>query len=474
MMKTADSAAALLLAALLAGACGGAQQPEPGIRAGDTGVQRFAVSIQGDDVGYMQLEVSEYGPDSLLVTQSVSWSMILMGTRRDIEMTMTAVTDTTYDLGRMEMWMTDGSADISIAARRRGPALVTSIGTAGRVLENTIEIEDDYLPVLADLACASMEWEEGQERTFRSFDPASGMVLSSRAVCRGFERVDLLGDTVNAARLELSQMGTRNTVWVFEGQIVREYEEGLGMDMTRVPPGQDGEIVASRDLYEVFAISSTPISDPRSIRPRTFVLEGEIDWSLFELEYPPVQTASGCTVTTSNSVPERIEPFPPSVPAELVPHTLPEPMIQSDDSLIAATAAELTAGCTDSWEAARRISSFVDRNVRSVPTVSLPSAVEVMESLRGDCNEHTVLTVALARAAGIPARMCAGIVYLNGSFGYHAWPMLWVGEWVEMDPTFGQYVADGTHIILAVGDLESQYVVNAAIGRLSLTEMVED
>lgn len=105
------------------------------------------------------------------------------------------------------------------------------------------------------------------------------------------------------------------------------------------------------------------------------------------------------------------------------------------------------------------------------PTISLPSAVDVMENLRGDCNEHTILTVALARAAGLPARICAGIVYLDGSFGYHAWPVIWVGEWVKMDPTFGQYVADATHIILATGDLESQYVVNSAIGRLSVREL---
>ncbi len=97
-----------------------------------------------------------------------------------------------------------------------------------------------------------------------------------------------------------------------------------------------------------------------------------------------------------------------------------------------------------------------------------------MENLRGDCNEHTILTVALARAAGLPARICAGIVYLNGSFGYHAWPMIWAGEWVAMDPTFSQYIADGTHIILATGDLESQYVVNSAIGRLSIIELEKD
>ena len=464
-----------LLLLLLAIGCGAETDREPPVTAADAGTQRFAVSIQGDEVGYMQLDITPRGEDSLLISQSISWNMILMGNRRDISMELTAVTDTTYDLGSLEMEMSDGSAVISITAVRRDSLLLTEIGTAGRVIENSTVLEDDYLPVLADLASASMEWEQGQERTFQSFDPASGMILASTAVCTGFEDVSLLGDTVNAAVLELSQMGTRNIIWVYRGQIIRESEQGLGMEMVRVPPDQAGDVTASRDLYEVFAVASSPIDDPRGIVERTFVLEGDIDWELFQLEHPPVQTARGCTVTVSNSLPGDIAGFPePEFPDSLTVFTLPEPMAQSGDSLIIAAADSITAGSRNAWDAARRISSFVDTAVENSPTVSLPSAVDVMDNLRGDCNEHTILTVALARAAGLPARVCAGIVYLNGSFGYHAWPMIWVGDWVEMDPTFSQYIADGTHIILATGDLESQYVVNSAIGRLSVLEITEE
>lgn len=472
---TAAVTTGLMLAVFIAAACGGSGGGGMRVSAADSGTQKFAVSIRGDDVGYMQLDIEEYGTDSLLITQTISWNMILMGNRRDIEMSMTAVTDTTFDLGSMEMMMSDGSAEISVTAVRRDSLLVSSIGTAGRVIENSTVIQGDYLPVLADLACASMEWTEGQERTFQSFDPASGAVLSATALCQGFEEVVLLGDTVEAARLRLSQMGTSNLVWVHDGQIVREYEEGLGMEMTRVPPGQGGEIMATMDLYEVFAVSSTPIREPRSVRDRTFVLEGEIDWSLFKLDIPPLQEARGCTVRVSNSAPDRPAGFPrPAVPDSLEPYTLPEPMIQSGDSTINAAAAGVTAGSRDAWEAARRICSFVDTAVENSPTVSLPSAVDVMENLRGDCNEHTILFVAMARAVGLPSRMCAGIVYLDDSFGYHAWPMVWVGDWVAMDPTFGQYLADGTHVILATGDLQSQYVVNSVIGRLSVVELMEE
>ena len=36
------------------------------------------------------------------------------------------------------------------------------------------------------------------------------------------------------------------------------------------------------------------------------------------------------------------------------------------------------------------------------------SSLTALESLSGDCTEHTVLFIALARAAGIPARICSG------------------------------------------------------------------
>jgi transglutaminase-like putative cysteine protease len=315
-----------------------------------------------------------------------------------------------------------------------------------------------------------MAWEPGQERRFPSFDPATGTVSEAVATCAGIEPADLMGDTVDAVHLRIATMGTTTDVWVWNGQIVRELDAGLSMEMTRVPPGQGGDVTSTRDLYEVFAISSTPIAEPRQIGTRTFVLEGDIDWSAFQLDYPPVQVADSNVVTVSTCVPTSIQPFPPAVDGTFSDWLAPEPMVQADDPLITKAADSLTAGCADSWEAACALCRFVDAAVENTPTVSLPSSVEVLESRRGDCNEHTVLFVALARAAGLPARTCAGIVYLDGSFGYHAWPLVWVGQWVPMDPTFGQMVADPTHIILAEGNLESQYVITSVMGRLRITE----
>ncbi len=463
------SAVSLLPLVLLC-SCG---SPQP-FTAGGTGVQRFAVSLQGEEIGYFQIELSENGPDSLVLLEETVWDLCLMGTTRHVVMTLEARADTSLNLASLDFSLSDGSAVISSRTVRQGNTLVTTISSAGRETEMTATFEGDYLPAVTDLAVARMGWTEGDEFSFPSFDPATGTISTAEVTCVATEDAVLLGDTVPAAVLEVRYLGTTTRVWVYDGQIVRELDEGLGMELSRVPPGQGGDVSSNRDLYEVFAVSSTPVSDPRRTGVRVFSLEGDIDWTEFTLVYPPVQTAEGNVVTVSCALPDSIADFPPAVPAGLAAWLAPEPMIQVDDTLITGVADSLTAGARDSWQAAMAICSFVDAFVDNSPTVSLPSAVEVMQSGRGDCNEHTVLFVALARAAGLPARTCAGIVYLDGSFGYHAWPLVWVGRWVPMDPTFGQPVADATHIILAEGSLESQYVITAVMGRLGVVELLPE
>ncbi|HNR93775.1 MAG TPA: transglutaminase-like domain-containing protein, partial [Kiritimatiellia bacterium] len=92
--------------------------------------------------------------------------------------------------------------------------------------------------------------------------------------------------------------------------------------------------------------------------------------------------------------------------------------------------------------------------------------IEVLRVGAGDCNEHTYLFVALARAAGIPARIHLGVVYLDGAFYYHAWPSVFVGRWVDMDPTFGQHEADASHIFLGEGESAAQVRLLQVVGQV--------
>jgi transglutaminase-like putative cysteine protease len=98
----------------------------------------------------------------------------------------------------------------------------------------------------------------------------------------------------------------------------------------------------------------------------------------------------------------------------------------------------------------------------------VPSAVAVLRSRSGDCNEHTQLYVALARAAGIPARVSTGLAFVNGKFYYHAWPEVRLRDWVAVDPTFGQFPADAAHLRFVRGGLARQGELLRLVGSLKV------
>ena len=76
----------------------------------------------------------------------------------------------------------------------------------------------------------------------------------------------------------------------------------------------------------------------------------------------------------------------------------PEPFIESDAPEIVAEARKATAGASGPRARAERLVRHVNELLEKKPTVSLPSALEVLRTRVGDCNEHTALFVALARA----------------------------------------------------------------------------
>jgi hypothetical protein len=174
-----------------------------------------------------------------------------------------------------------------------------------------------------------------------------------------------------------------------------------------------------------------------------------------------------------NEVVIRQEVFPPatvhavSLPSEERSKALEAtPFIQTDDPQIRRQAAAIAEGAKDDAERVVRIAAWVFKELEKQPVVSIPSAVAVLRQKAGDCNEHAVLFTALARAAGLPTRLQAGILYMEGKFYYHAWAEVYLKGWVAVDPLLNQVPADATHIRLAEGDLDQQMDIVRTLGRL--------
>jgi transglutaminase-like putative cysteine protease len=146
-----------------------------------------------------------------------------------------------------------------------------------------------------------------------------------------------------------------------------------------------------------------------------------------------------------------------------------ETFVQVGDARIKKAASDITSRSTDNTASADAIGEWVFKNIEKDYAVSLPSAVDVLEIRKGDCNEHTSLYTALARAAGIPTKICIGVVYKDGLFYYHAWPAVYLDGWRPMDPTFGQDLADATHIKILEGGFERQADLLRVVGKMSVT-----
>lgn len=175
-------------------------------------------------------------------------------------------------------------------------------------------------------------------------------------------------------------------------------------------------------------------------------------WTLIELRRP--------------QAPPAIEKTPGEAEARYLRST---PFVQADDPRVQAAAREIVGDLADPWAKAQAINRWVHANVAKRLTVGLPSTVDVLMSKSGDCHEHAVLFAGLARSVGIPTRLIAGLMYLEGQMYYHAWPEVWTGGvWTPLDPTLGQAIADAAHFELSEAEDEELVSLGQFIGQLGI------
>lgn len=145
-------------------------------------------------------------------------------------------------------------------------------------------------------------------------------------------------------------------------------------------------------------------------------------------------------------------------------------IVESDNSEIRLLAKKIVGSETDAYAAARSVVGWVAGHMTKDYGASADRATDVLRQMKGDCTEHSLLSVSLLRAAGIPAKRVDGLIYVMNDDGvpalyWHEWVAAFVGQWVQMDPTFNQMVADVTH--LAVGE-ESNAEITPLIGQLKV------
>jgi transglutaminase-like putative cysteine protease len=441
------------------------------------------VYYRGEKLGFT---VSQTIPtaDGYELQEDGRLQMTLLGATTAASIRTTAQTNREFVLQSFEFSLDPGTGPVVVRGRVEGgpaaktrPRLKLDVTTAGRT--RTSELDLDEPPALAlnmSRRLAAGGLSTGARHQWTVFDPAT---LRNAPVTVQIGRREIIragGNPIPAFRVEMEFAGLRTTSWVTDtGEVVRE-ESPMGLISVResadratalAVPGQ-----MRTDMLQASAVvpvMNQRFDEPRDVRRLRLRLDG-VDLSGLDLDGVG-QRAEGNIVEIVDSGQIEAVAADPAVSRYLAP----EPLLESDAPEIRAEAERAVDRVTGTRARAEALTRYVNGLLDKKPTVSLPSALEVLRTRIGDCNEHTALYVAMARSIGLPARIAVGLVFVHGAFYYHAWPEVYVDEgagrglWLPVDPTFNQFPVDTTHLRLARGGLDKQAAIMPMIGRLQMT-----
>jgi hypothetical protein len=429
--------------------------------------------FNGQKAGYSVTLSRQLAGGGRAVSNKTFMMLPLMGTVQQVSTNLNYELDKTYNLSGFEFRMA-GAAQLTVRGRVQDRKLLLEITSQGQTQQSTVDLAGPVgMPDALEPLLVGKSLEKGREYSYSIFDPASMSVVPMTIKVTGTETLEVNGENLPATKLAVSFSGSQSFSWVDSlGRSLRE-EGPLGLvmvleDKRRALAMPDS--FPQLDLLTSLAVpaSGRALPDPRNTAEMTVRITG--------LDIKGLDVGGGrqqVTDSINNIVrisKEQIENLP-TVNGNLnnfERYLAPTPLIQSQNPAIKELARKIVRGKKNSWDQALAIEAWVHDNLEKTMTVSLPSAVEVLASRRGDCNEHSTLYAALARAAGLPCRLCLGVVYLDGRFYYHAWNAVYCGQWIELDATFGQAPADAARLRLAEGDLTQQTRLLPAFGNLKL------
>ena len=409
--------------------------------------------------------------------------MALLGAHTFTTLQTRARVNRAFELQSFEFALDPGTGPIKVGGVVRNLDLHISITSGGNTRTEVRRLGDR--PMLALNLVRRLADEgltPGATHRWNVFDPATLRNAPVTVSVVGREIVRAGNVPIPAFRVGMEFAGLTTTAWITDtGEMVRE-ESPLGFISVRESPERaralaiDGGI--RQDLLRASAVvpiiarrtpQLPPIDDPRNVRRLRMRVEG-VDLSSPDLQGAG-QSLDGNIVEIVDA--QTLTAGPGAT--DLARYLNPEPLIESDDPDIRSAAEDAVRGAVDDRGRAEALTRFVNATVQKKPTVSLPSAREVLRTRIGDCNEHTALFVAMSRSIGIPARIAVGLAHVRGAFYYHAWPEIYLNEgasrglWLPVDPTFNQFPADATHFRLARGGLDKQAAIIPFIGRLKIT-----
>jgi hypothetical protein len=445
---------------------GGGEITNPSIEAQDK--QWREIYLKDRKVGYTVSLIRPF-KTGYFIQEELFLKLNLMGLGRNLYSVTQVQVDENLLLKSFHLMMNSGIVRFRMSGKVEGDALVLISG--GR---STKRIRLARIPMVSSSMgyfFRSKKIKVGDTFSFPFFDPSTLMQKDVVMKVTGKQTVSLHRMSYEAFRLELDWWGKPLIFWVDEnGEILKE-EGFMGFttiksSAARAPEG----IEEGTDLYEIAAVApDRPLKDSGKLSYLKMKVEGmdgrnpvlnsgrqRMHEKILEIQKEEIPGQSSYTLG-QHRFPEDWKRF-----------LEPEFNIESRDKEILEATQRIAGGDRNPVSVAKQILQWVYRNVEKKPVLSIPSALEVLRTRAGDCNEHATLLTALLRAAEIPARLSIGLVYTRDKFFYHAWTEAYLGEWISMDATLNQMPTDASHVKLLEGNLDKQVEIAGLVGELKV------
>lgn len=448
----------------------------------------YQVAMGGVPAGFMVMR-SVRQADRLITETDARLAVKRGGTEVALEMAGRFVE--TPEGNPIESWSRQrlGPIPIEITFRFEDDAVVVVTEQGGRRQENRQPLpEGDWLTPGAAERTIEANLAAGLEQfSVRSLDPQLGLQVVETTWQREAQEVpfEMGGDTVRASRWRQVPdyaPALATTAWLDErGQLLESTTAFMGIDM-QLTLADRATVMAETEppelLLQTFVYPDRVIEQPRQSTRAVYRLT-RLDGTTLELPSIGVQRSR----TLEGGVAEVTVDLggPPVDQAEIDDRYLKASTFVDHEApavhdLLAPALASLPAtgaGDPAHAEQAEAIRAFVasyltEKNLNAL----LATATEVATSRAGDCTEHSVLTAALLRAAGIPSRVVTGLIYVDrfvgasDLFGYHMWTQAHVdGRWIDLDATLDRSF-DAAHIALATSALEDESAALFDLGQI--------
>ncbi len=249
-----------------------------------------------------------------------------------------------------------------------------------------------------------------------------------------------------------------------DGEVYKMETPSMGMSFVKVDKEDALGDVGQLDLIlktKIDIIGEEPDSGIEKLKLKVSIQDGDVSKTFVNNDRQKVTVGANQGLGTLEIAIHDVSPESatkrPITSVNFAPFLSPSIYVQSDDPDIISKANEIAGDEENTWKASVKICKWVNNNIRDKNyKVGFGTAKQTLKDLSGDCSEHTVLFIGLARALGIPSRICTGLVYHRDAFYYHFWPEVYIGRWISMEPTLNQIQADASHIQFSSIQVETE------------------